>query len=215
MVSAVATRILEALGETFVRRAGALLEPLVDGLTEPLADVDELLQPTERGWARGLDLEETPIPAWIGAATGTKVPGGLTLEQQRDYVRDRPAWRRGTPQAIRGAVRAVLVGSTRRVELVERNGSPWRLKVRVWALELPSYDPDGPDTGQEAETEVVAAARTQVPVGIVVDPDVEVVEGAATYAHLAAEHGTYAELLVAFPTPAHAAAHVPEEGTVF
>lgn len=201
MVSAVATRVLEALGETFVRRAGALLEPLVDGLTDPLADVDELLQPTERGWARGLDLEETPIPGWIGAATGTKVPGGLTLEQQRDFVRDRATWRRGSPQAIKGAVAQLLTG-TRRVDLFERDGSPWHMRIRTYAAET---------AVSITEAELIAAAASQKPVGITVD--VEVAPG-ATFDHFTAEHTTFDDFASAYETFDEASAHVPEEGTI-
>lgn len=205
MPTALTTKILNALGVGFLDRAGPVLPDLVDGLTGPLAETDDLLTPTDRGWVKAFDLDQTPEPKWIGAATGTKVPGGLSLTGQRDYVRSRSSWRRGSPESIRGAVRAVLTGATRRVDLLERNGSPWGLKVRVWASELPGLD----------EAPVVAAATTQKPVGIIIDPDVEVVPYNATYAHFAAVHGTYAELLAEFPTPAAMAAHVPEEGTIF
>lgn len=213
--STVAARLVAALGDALARRGGTQLEDLVDGYAVPVAPLDDRLQPTDRGWPAAVDLDTTPDPAFIGAATGTRVPGGLTTEQQRDYVRDRASFRRGTPAAIKGAVRGVLTGATKRVDIIERDGSPWRFSLRVWASELPGYDPAGPETGQAAEAAVVAAAATQKPVGIVIDTDVEVIEHNATYAHLSAEHGTYADLLAAFPTPALAAAHVPEEGTLF
>ena len=213
MTQPVDERILDALGPALARRAGEQLGDLVAALVEPLTRVDETLRVTDRGWVAGIDLERTPVPAWLGVATGTRVPGGLSLEEQREYVRDRPSWRRGTPAAVKGAVRAVLEGGTRRVDLIERDGSPWRLKIRVWAVELPGYDREGPSTGQDAEARVVAAARTQVPVGIVVDDDVEVRHDNTTYEHFRVTHGTYAQLKTRFPTPAHTAAHAPEEGT--
>ena len=79
--STVAGRILAALGEGLRRRAGAGLEDLVDGYAAPLAEIDDRLQPTERTWPAAFDVEQSPDPAWIGTATGTTVPGGLTLEQ--------------------------------------------------------------------------------------------------------------------------------------
>jgi hypothetical protein len=75
----------------------------------------------------------------------------------------------------------------------------------VWASELPGLD----------EAPVAAAARTQTPVGIVVDDAVEVVPYDATFAHLTDTHGTFAELATDFPLLGSATNHVPEEGTIF
>lgn len=200
--SVVAGRVLDALGDAYRRAAGPLLEPLVDGLTAQLVDVDERVEPTERGWARVFDLDTTTDPAWLGRAIGSKVPGDLTVEQARAFVRERAYWRRGTPGAIAAAVAALLVGQ-RRVDLIERDGSPWRLTIRVYAAEVPP--------GVTA-AQLKAAASTQKPVGIVVT--VDVVAG-ATFAHMAAEHGpTFADEAVDFPTFADATNHLPEEGTI-
>ncbi|MDI6911490.1 hypothetical protein [Nocardioides sp.] len=202
-------RVLEALGRAFVTRAGDALPNLLDGLADPLRDADDRLAATDRGWAAAFDLDATPEPRWIGSATGTSVPGGLTLAEQRDYVRDRATWRRGTPEAIKGAVRAILLATnSRRVDLLEREGSPWRLGVRVWAAEVPAG----------GSVAVLAAAKTQTPVGILVDVHVE---SGATYEHMAEYHGpTYEDALAAFPlydsaSPVEATSvyHVPEEGT--
>jgi hypothetical protein len=193
-------RVLAALGDNFARRAGTLLPNLVRGLSTVADETDALIEPTERGWATAFDLDTTPQPRWLGAAaTGTTVPGGLTLDQQRAYIRDRPQWRRGTPAAIREAVRAVLLPNTdRRVDLFERDGSPWRLRIRVWAATLP--------VGGVAA--VKAAARTQMPVGLVLE--VEALTG-ATFAHMAADHGpTFDDYAAAFATFDDATYHVPE-----
>lgn len=201
-------RLTEALGDGFRNRAGDGLASLLTGLTAGLKESDDRLDATARGWAKAFDLDESPEPKWIGTATGTRVPGGLTLAEQRDYVRDRPRRRRGTPGAIREAVRAVLEpAASRRVELLEREGSPWRLTVRTWAAETPTG-------GAPA---IIAAARAQTPVGIVVD---SLIEDGATYDHMTDHHGSYEELAVEFPVYDSAAPdedtttyHVPEEGT--
>lgn len=198
-------RVLDALGPGLVARAGVGLAALVDGLAGGLRDADDRLAPTGRGWATAFDLDTTPEPKWIGTATGTTVPGGLTLAQQRTYVRDRPAFRRGTPTALVAAVAGVLTG-TQRVELLERDGGPWRATVRVYAAELPGTTAD-----------VLAAALAHKPVGILLD----VIElTGATYDHLTAYHGTYEALAATFPTYDAATPgattltyHVPEEGT--
>ncbi|XBB66874.1 hypothetical protein ABFU82_22620 [Nocardioides sp. WV_118_6] len=200
--SAVAERVLEALGDAYRRAAGPLLDPLVDGLTSQLVDVDERVEPTERGWARVFDLDTTTDPAWLGRAIGSKVPGDLTVEQARTFVRERAYWRRGTPTAIAAAV-AVLLTGQKRVHLIERDGSPWRLTIRVYTAEVPP--------GVTA-ADLKAAASTQKPVGIVVS--VDVVAG-ATFAHMTAEHGpTFADEAADFPTFADATNHLPEEGTI-
>lgn len=206
--SAVADRILAALGEALRRRAGALLEDVVDGYAAPLAPVDELLQPTDRGWPAAFDVDATPDPAWVGEATGTTVPRGLSVEDQRAYVRDRAAWRRGSPGAVKGAVGQVLSGPNRRVDLRERDGSPWGLGVTVWSAQV----------GELTDEQILEAAATQKPVGIVLT-DVEVLEG-ATWDHIVAEHGTWDDVLTDFgawdapgPTEDTVRYHVPEEGT--
>lgn len=197
--SAVADRILAALGEALRRRAGALLEDVVDGYAAPLAPVDELLQPTDRGWPAAFDVDATPDPAWVGEATGTTVPRGLSVEEQRDYVRDRASWRRGTPRAVKGAV-AQLLSGTRRVDLFERDGSPWHLRVQTYSAESAGLD----------EADLVAAAGTQKPVGITLEAEVAL---GASYEHHAAEWATYEEWAAAYSSYDEASIHVPEEGT--
>jgi hypothetical protein len=99
-------RFLDGLGPALRTAAGDLLESLVEGYTSELAETDALLQPTPGGWATVYDLNTTPQPRWLGQATGTKVPAGLTLEQQRAYVRDRAAWRRGRVDALASAIQS-------------------------------------------------------------------------------------------------------------
>lgn len=197
-MTAFSDRVLDGLGPAFADRAGALLPVLVDGLTAELETTDELLSPAgDRAWPVLFDLNASPFPGWLGQATGTKVPAGLSPQEQRDYVRDRRAWQRGTPGAIRAAVAATLRGS-QRVELLERDGSPWRLTVQVYASEV----------GDGDTYSILAAAESQKPVGIVVT--LQVLTG-ATYAHMATNHGpTYADLTAAFGTYQQARDHIPE-----
>ena len=198
--SAVADRILAVLGEALRRRAGVLLEDVVDGYAAPLAPVDELLQPTDRGWPAAFDVDTTPDPAWVGEATGTTVPRGLSIEDQRAYVRDRASWRRGTPGAIKGAVGQLLTG-TRRVDLFERDGSPWHLRVQTYSAESGGVDVD----------DLVDAAGTQKPVGITLEAEVAL---GASYEHHTAEWATYEEFAAAYSSYDEASIHVPEEGTI-
>jgi hypothetical protein len=134
---------------------------------------------------------------WLGQAAGTRVPGGLTRQEQREYVTSRRAWRRGTPAAIKAAVAAKLRGS-RRVDLVERDGTAGHLRVQVYESEVP-----GGDTAP-----ILAAALSQKPVGITVE--IEVLSG-ATVQHMTDFHGpTVADYAAAFAAVGDARDHVPE-----
>lgn len=181
----VSARVLDGLGPTFRERAGDLLDDLVGGLTSELETVNALVQPTSSRWATIFDLDTTPQPRWLGTATGTTVPPGLTTDQQRAYLRDRPAWRRGSLDAMAAAI-GTLLDSPGRVGFVERTdvdggANAWHLQIRVYA-----GDTDA------TEAEILAAAATQKPVGLVLD-GVEFVP-AVTYADLATLYDDYAEL---------------------
>lgn len=206
-----AARTLDALGPAFRARAGAQLPDLVDALTSELEGADQLVQPTgPHGSAAAFDASATPQPRWLAAATGTQIPGGLTLEQQCTYLNTQPAWRRGTVPAMQAAVRTVLTGSIRPVEILERiDGDPYRWGVRVHDVNLP-----GGDT-PENRARVVAAALTEKPLGLLEDDiEVDVVAGfGTTYHHFAVVHGTYTEMTSDFETYDDIALHVPEEGT--
>lgn len=213
-----AARTLDDLGPALRRRAGDLLEPLVESLTGPLDDIDTLARPpaSDRPWAAWFDLDHTPQPAWIGGAVGTAVPGGLTLEQQRAHVRDQAAWRRGRLDAVAAAVQAKLTGtqSIAIQERVDENGDPdpWQLVLHVYADETTA-------TGAE----IAAAASTQKPVGLRI-ADV-VMHGAGdvppdvtwwrppghriTFARVHADYATFADLTAAFSSFAELRDHDP------
>jgi hypothetical protein len=190
-----ASRALEGMGAAFRRRAGSLLEPVITALSSGVDAADKVTGTDATPFPNVFHLDRTAYPAWLGQATGTPVPGGLTLEAQRAYVRERPNARRGTPKAIREAVKATLRGS-RRVELSERNPDPDRVRVRVYSSEVVDL------------TVTTAAAMSQKPVGLLLA--VDVLSG-ATYAHMTASHGpSYADFSARFPTYADARDHVPE-----
>lgn len=190
-------RVLAGLGETFRDRAGAELVDLVYGLCTAATATDDLLAPAASGFPLVLDLDESPLPAWLGQATGTPVPAGLSLVEARALIRDRPRWRRGTPAAMLAAIQAAIPG--RLVAIDERfGGDAYALRVRV-------FDATG-DELDKAET----AALAHKPVGIVMT--VINVAG-ATYQHMLEEHTPYSDFSVDFPSYAAATGHDPEGGT--
>lgn len=212
------SRVLDALGAGFRDRSGPMLELLVDGLTTELERVDVLIQPAPGGWPTLFDLDTTPQPAWLGTITGTTVPPGLTLEEQRAYVRDRAAWRRGSLDAIAAAIRTLLTDpASGHVGVIERPGG------NAWHLQILVYDDDTTATAAQ----ILAAAATQKPVGLILDgvtllatvadPDNDFPgvtwwkphEQVTTYARLKALAPTYADSAAMFPTYADARDHSP------
>lgn len=171
----------------------------VQALVAPLAQVDILARDTDAGpgWSGVFDVDRAPGYAlpWLAQLVGVRLPGGLTDAEQRDVIRDRRGWKRGTPSAIRAAARTALVGS-RRVELFERDGSAYRLRVRT-------YQSETPDT-----VALEAAVRQEKPAGLVLT--FEVLSG-ATYAHMTSAHGpAYSNFTTAFGSYAAARDHTPE-----
>jgi hypothetical protein len=193
----VAERLLAGLGPALRRRGGRLLEPYVQALTSGVELVDQLVHGTSsRAPFRDLfDLATSPVPEWLGSATGTPVPGGLDLEQRRAFVRDRPAQRRGTPGALIAAVQQTLIGS-QQVTLLERTPSPDHVTVQVFAAQTP--DPDA----------TRSAALSQKPVGLLLV--LEVLTG-ASWEHMRDIHGpTWTDFDATFGTWADARNHLPE-----
>lgn len=202
-VDSVADRILGALGPALAERAGPLLADLVAGLTGPLAEVDELLNParsTDTRWAAVFDLTQTPDPDLLGQLAGTATPPGLDAEAKREWIAERPAWLRGTPAQIEAALKPLLTGY-QRVDIFERTTSPWQFTVRVYTAQL------APGV---IEAAVVAAVMEHKPVGLVAT--VEASPGAA-YSHLSSHGATLADLAAAFPTYEAMRTHLPEEGS--
>lgn len=213
-MSGVNDRVLEGLGPALRDAAGPVLDDLVHATTVDLEVLDDLTRPTERGWAAVVDLDTTPDPAWFGRVTGTSVPAGLTLEQKRAFVRDRPAWRRGSVDAIAAAILAVLPAGARVAFLERPDARAWHLGLLVRSEHTSS-----------TEAAVLAAAATQKPVGLVLDgveftleaepPGVRWWRPSATttrYARLKALAPTYAAARAKFPTYRDARDHNPQEG---
>lgn len=170
--------------------AGGLLLRLLDAVGQLLGDVDDRVRDTADGfgWQRELDPDTTLSPAWLGAFVGVTIPDGTPLARARQLILERRAFRRGSPDAMLEAARELLTG-TKRVDLFERDGSPYRLRVRTYESETP--DP----------ARVRAALEAAKPAGLVLVH--EVYPGAeyderdarfATYNALDASAATYDQL---------------------
>jgi hypothetical protein len=148
------------------------------------------------GWSILLDVDRCPVAAlpYLAQYVGERLPVGLTELEQRQWIKDAPNQRRGTPLGIVAAARRFLTGSGL-VTLIERDGGPDKLTVVTYTAETP--DPVALETHLR---------RYQVPADITLN--YQTVDG-QTYAQLAATHATYADVAAAYATYADAAADTP------
>ena len=119
--------------------SGELLA-FVRALVEPLAFVDDVVRDTDEyvGWGTLMDVDVAPVWAlpWLAQFVGVSYVYGESEASQRIRIKEASGFHRGTPAAIIGAARQHLTG-TRRVELYERDGSPWVFRVRTYTSETP------------------------------------------------------------------------------
>lgn len=109
-------------------------------------------------WSLALDVDDTPDYAigWLATLAGVRLPEGTPTKFARALIKDRPNRRRGTVRGITDAVQKTLTG-TKRVDIIERDGSAYRLTVKT-------YDAETPDP-----VATYKALLSQKPAGIVLD----------------------------------------------
>lgn len=92
-------------------------------------------------WAYLLDIDNLPDEgvAWFGQFVGTIVNPNLTVAQQRQQIRDRLGWQRGTTIAMLSAVKVLLTG-TQTVDIVERDTSPYHFNIATYSDETPDQN---------------------------------------------------------------------------
>lgn len=116
--------------------------------------IDSITRDTDDGpgWSVVMDVDRTPAEflGWIAQFGGVELLFGLDDESQRIRVKGTAGFKRGSLGAVKQAAAQFLTG-TRRVEVYERDGSPYRLRVRTYASETPKtvsgviYDGVGAD----------------------------------------------------------------------
>jgi hypothetical protein len=149
----------------------------------------------EAPWGSLFDAEQAPGEALehVGQYVGVQLPGNLDAAARRIRVRETDGQRRGTLAALVGAAKQHLTG-TRRVEIVERDGSAYRFTVTTYTAETP--DP----------ARVRAALDEQKPAGLVLTYHVR---DGQTYAQAQAAHATYDAGRLAYHTYDDAANKLP------
>jgi hypothetical protein len=109
---------------------------------QPVADVARDT-PAGPGWSAVLDLGRCPdawLP-WLAQFVGVTVIAGSTPNAMRERIASTDGFKRGTPEAIRGAAQATLTGN-RTVTFRERDANspdpPYTLEVVTLTGETPN-----------------------------------------------------------------------------
>jgi hypothetical protein len=121
----------------FIGALGAMFQQ-VDTLAHPSIDTDGN---QAASWTQLIDVDRIPdegIP-WFAQFTGVSLNPNYTVAQQRQQIRDRMGWKRGTPAAMAAVIQSVLTG-TKTVQFVERDTSPYHFNVATYSDETPSSD---------------------------------------------------------------------------
>lgn len=159
----------------------------IAGRLQPL---ETLIRDTDDGpgWSIVLDVDRAPADwlPWLGQFVGVTIPPGSTEEQQRTLIRTLPGTIRGTARAIESAASQYLTGE-RRVYLIERHGSAYRLTVSMLDTEAPVAD----------RSRIEMAIREQKPAGIVLA--VQYITG-GDYNTLRDTHTDYNDVAATFAT---------------
>jgi len=109
---------------------------------QPVADLAEDGVNGEPGWSQILDIDRAPFVAlpWLAQFIGARIPPDVTTDlATRNYIKDQPGWKRGSPSAIISAAKLGLTG-TKSVTLIERNSSPYHFLVVTLASETDTRD---------------------------------------------------------------------------
>jgi len=109
------------------------------------------------GWSLLLDIERCPTKAlpWLAQFVGTRIPSGLTEQEQRDYIAGTANWKRGTAASMISAAQHTLTGDKTIVFRERFNGNAYQISVVTYTAETPS----------PAATE--AALVSQKPAGLI------------------------------------------------
>lgn len=149
------------------------------------------------GWSILLDIDRVPDEAlpYLAQFVGVTAPPGASGAENRDLIRNRPGWKRGTPDDLINAVKGTLIGS-KRVTLLERDTSAYHATVRTFSVQ--TLDP--------AATQVMI--NTVKAAGLIVD--LELIEGPTfTDVQATTAPNTFAARLAEFPTFGDVLDYVP------
>jgi hypothetical protein len=113
------------------------------------------------GWARVMSADTAPVDwlPWLGQFVGVKVDPYMSDALQRQQVKGEQGWQRGTVAYFRQQVQKWLQ-LTQRVDIVERDTSPYHFQVTVYRGELAGLHYDTLDAMYSSYTALDGAYAT-------------------------------------------------------
>jgi|SRR5215471_2324304 len=122
-------------------QTGYALLIFLGAIGQMLQDLDYLAHspsPSRPIWFHLIDLDSCPdngVP-WLAQFVGVRTFPSFTPAQQRQQIRDKIGWGRGTPTALAAALRPYLTG-TQTINILERQGGAYLIEVDSYATESP------------------------------------------------------------------------------
>lgn len=193
----------------FAERVYTMMEPVThddDSLYWPLlsyiAAIANSFKPIDDAAAGG-DNGEPPfylimhpdtcpslVLPWLGQFVGIRFDPNLNEQQQRDAIRNKESFSRGSPEAMKSAIATWLTGS-KTVTLRERNPTPYSMTIVLRSDEvLPEDLPSG-------QLHIWPAILSQKPAGLIVT--LSILDG-LDYQMVFEENASYAEVFTKYAT---------------
>lgn len=183
------TEIYRAIGRAFTEgdaAGGYHLLRFLDPVGSQLGYVDDLVRDDGpvSGWGKSLDPDAARAEhlRWLGQFVGVRMAQALSEAEKRERVKNREGWDRGKVASLRRAAQLFLTGN-KTVEIYERDGSPYRLRVRTFSIQTTDA------------ARLSAELQKRKPGGLILTH--EVVAG-GSYNQLSAAFATYNALDTAF-----------------
>jgi len=169
---------------------------LVQALTARLDALNEVVRDGDTpGWSSVVDVNRAAPEGlgWLSQFVGVDLPDNINTEAKRQALRTTSGFRLGTPLAIAGASQKYLTG-TKAVQIVERDGGPYRFTVRTFLAETPD------------QAAVLSELKKAKPAGLLMQYQVisgqtydELEATGDTYSELSAEYATYFDMSTSVP----------------
>jgi hypothetical protein len=153
------------------------------------------------GWEILFDPDRAPVKAlpYLAQYVGEILPVGISEAGAREWIKDAPNQKRGTPRSIFLAAQRRLTGS-RLVSMIERDGTVDTLTIRTYQEQTP--DPEG----------TLQDLLDVVPADVILDyTDL----AGQLWSDVKTAHATWADVKAAYPTWRDLAVEMGAGATIF
>ncbi len=198
-----AAPVLSSLGERLRERTQELAPDdhlydyahahLCEGMMLPFLQVAEIIDPPDpyQPWEILFDADLCPVWAlpWLGQIVGVRIPKNWSEQDQRDLLKGLGGFKRGSPGAIRSAIKLTLTGNKTVIFRERDAGEAYRLEIVTDESETPDLEKTRQAIAATLPAGILLVART------VVGWDYQGMQTAGgTYAQQSLDYISYANL---------------------